>query len=267
MKLVTVSLISALFLSSPVLAQETTTQPAPSFNPTQQKAIEKIVHDYLVSQPEVLMEVAKSLQQKEQEKLKEKATKAINDKTTQIFADPNSPVVGDPKSNIAVVEFFDYQCGHCKHMVEPLYNIIKSDPNIKIIFKNFPIFGENSIYAAKAGLASQKQGKFLAFHNALLSSQKPLTPEVVLDIAKQTGLDTNQLKKDMEDPSLDQEIKNNLQLAQDLMLRGTPAFIFAKLDVDKTNKLNIVKEPLLVPGAVNEEGLKQSIQMIETSKP
>lgn len=235
-----------------------------SFTPAQQTAIEQIVHNYLVQHPEVLVQAAMALQQKQQTQMEQQATKTIPTIAQELFGDPNSPVAGNPNGTITVVEFFDYQCPHCKDMTPLLNNIVQSNKNVRLVFKQLPIFGANSIFAAKAALAAQQQGKYLALHDALMNTRTPLTNDVVLDIAKQVGLNIPQLQKAMKSPVFDQEIKQDDQLASSLKLTGTPGLVIAKVSVDpKTHKVTSVNNPLLIPGAVDEPTLEKAIAQVE----
>lgn len=237
------------------------------FDADQQKAIQQIVHDYIVNQPQVLVEASNNLRIQQQKQWTESVNKKINENVQKIFLDPANPVAGNAKSDIVMVEFFDYQCIHCKKMVAPIDKVIKSDPNLKVIFISYPIFGETSLYAAKAALAAEKQGKFLVFHDALMNATQPLSPDLILKIANEVKLNTAQLQKDMNDPAIDEELKNNRQLGQDLMLGGTPTFIFAKLAANnEKNTASIINNPLIVPGEVSEAGLKKSIEIVTNAK-
>ena len=233
----------------------TTTAPASTatFTPGQVNNIEKIVHDYLVQHPEVLVEASKALQQKMQEKQQEEAVSAISKNAQELFNDPNSPVVGNPNGSVTIVEFFDYQCGHCKEMSKTMQDLLTANKNVKLVLKELPIFGGNSQIAAKAALASVKQGKFYAFHKAMLGASNPLNKDKIFDTAKSVGLNIDQLKKDMESPEVAAQVKANFKLAQTLHLAGTPAFILS-------NKAN--DQFKFVPGATSQQNLQQLIDTL-----
>ncbi len=232
-----------------------------SFNPAQTVAIQKIVHDYLVNNQQVLMEAATALQKQQQQQWQDTAKKAVPEIAQQLFANAESPVTGNPKGDVVMVEFFDYQCPHCKEMGPEIAGLLTTDKNLRVVYKTLPIFGNNSEFAAKAALAAEKQGKFMALHEALLNStQDRLTNDVVLKLAQQAGLNIKQLQKDMQDPAIAQELKSNYALAKTLQLSGTPGFVFAKATIDdKTHQVTDLKNPLLIPGAVDQSTLAEAI--------
>lgn len=202
------------------------TQPGQTFTPEQTKQIESIVHNYLIQNPQVMVQVFNSLQKQQEVQMAKKAKQAITSKIKGIFESSTSPVVGNVKGKVTLVEFFDYQCPHCKAMVPTLNALIKANPELRIVYKELPIF-PNSDFISKAALASIAQGKYDAFHNALMKAADPISKNDVLRIAESVGLNVTQLKADMNKPTVTAEVNQNQQLAQDLGLAGTPAFIVA----------------------------------------
>lgn len=223
------------------------------FSQEQQKDIQKIVHDYLVSNPEVLIEASQALQNKEIEKNKKQAMQGINNSKAKLFNDTNSPSAGSASPDAIVVEFFDYQCSHCKEMNSTITKLLDNKKNVKVIFKEFPIFGATSNYAAQMALAAAKQGKYMELHDALLKSNESLTESKIQEIAKSAGLDVEKLKTDMNDPSVKQEIKDNYELAKALGLNGTPSFILSNKNMTQFD---------FIPGAAPEDSFQKSIDEI-----
>jgi len=223
------------------------------FNPEQKAAIEKIVHDYLVTNPNVLIEASQALRSQEQQKMLKQAEKAITQNAKQLFNAKLSPVVGNKKGNVTLVEFFDYQCIHCKQMTSVIKQLKTNDKKLRIVYKEFPIFGANSQFAAKAAIASVKQGKYAAFHNALMNVKQALNKDKVMQIAKSVGLNTKRLAKDMKDPAIQKELDANLKLAQKMGIIGTPAFVVAKNPFKKSQKA------YFVPGATSKAMLQNLI--------
>lgn len=228
-----------------------------TFTPAQEQEIQRIIKNYLIKNPEVLLDASKALQQKEEAKAQQEALSAITANIKSLFNNPKSPTAGNPNGSIQIIEFFDYQCGHCKAMAATIEDILKSNPNIKLIFKELPIFGGNSRFAAKAALASTAQGKYFAFHNALFNAESALNPTVIFNIAKSIGLDTDKLKQTMNKPWINRELRNNFLLAQELRLVGTPAFIISNKDHTKFR---------FIPGATSEDDFKQQIQQVQSAK-
>lgn len=163
---------------------------------------------------------------------------AFAQSVTPLFHGNNDPVAGNPKGKVTVVEFFDFQCSHCAAMAPVMESVIKSNPNVRVVFKDLPIRGPVSLYATKAALAANKQGKYGVFSHALFKANEPLTETTILDIAKKTGLNINKLKKDMESSSITDQIKANYKLAKDWQLTGTPAFFVGKTDAQNNEQVN-----------------------------
>ncbi len=242
-------------------AAEKHPKPALPFSDTQKHEIEKIVHDYLVSDPKTLVEATRALQVKEEEQAQQTTLKAIEDNKAAIFNDPNVPsyYAGVGKPSATIVEFFDYQCGHCKNMEPIIQKIIKKNKNVKVIFREFPFLGSDSEYAAKAALASAKQGKYYAFHNALFDSQSRLTKVEVLKLAKSAGLNVAQLKKYMKknSASIDTALKANQELAESLHLMGTPAFVIGVGEMTDSADKNLPAHVYFVPGETSQDNLEK----------
>lgn len=246
---------TALGLTSiTTLAAATTAAPtnAASFSAEQKAQIEQVIHDYLVTKPEVLIEASKALQQKQMAEVSNKAKEAITKNAASLFNAGQAPKFGNANGDITIVEFLDYQCGHCKTMSPVIAELIKADPKVQVVIRGLPIFGEASKTATKAVIASTKQGteKFVKFNEALLATNEPLNEKNIFAIAKKSGLDTVKLKKDMAAKEVEAQVNENFRLAREIGLMGTPAFILAKRDLSKTE---------FVPGATTKEDLSALI--------
>ena len=230
------------------------------FSKQQKGNIEKIVHDYLVEHPEVLIEASRVLQVRQHKQMLASASENILKNAPQLFDSKNS-VVGNPKGQVTIVEFFDYQCGHCKNMSPVISALIQKNKDLRVVLKQFPIFGESSEYAAKAVLASQKQGKFQVFHEALMKTEEKLSQKEVLAIAKSQGLNLVKLEQDLKDPAVIKELDDNMKLAKALHLSGTPAFVVGSTPAGlfKAGKPNI-----LLPGEVSEAELQKLIEQLKS---
>jgi protein-disulfide isomerase len=260
----TTSLLLAAALiavSAPGYAQDTTTSPVPATTATstitvgsgsgkaltdaQRSEVEDVIKNYLVNKhPEVLMEAMKELQKRDQAGAEAKSKEAVTNFKDKIFNDPTSPVGGNPKGDVTMVEFFDFQCGYCKMSEEGTEKELKTDGNIRFIYKDFPILGPMSTTASKAALASVNQGKYIKFHDALMNKKDHLTEDMIYQIAKEIGLDVEKLKKDMNDPEIAKIIEANLKLGNDIGVRGTPMFIIGDQ---------------IYPGALQPEQLKKAV--------
>ena len=198
---------------------------AESFNAAQKTEFEKLVHDYLLEHPEILRDMANKLEANDKLAADNTRNSVLSTQAKNIFHNPIDAVVGNPKGDITVVEFMDYNCGWCKKSVKELQSLVASDKNVRVVLKEFPIFGEGSEYAARAALASVKQNKYWQLHQALFASESKVTVEVVDQIAQEQGIDVAKMKIDMKSPEIDAAVKANQAMAQSLALTGTPAFI------------------------------------------
>lgn len=170
-----------------------------------------------------------------------------------LLHDANNPVGGNPQGNVTMVEFFDYQCSHCRQMATTVEALRAANPNLRIVYKAWPFTGPSSVYASKAGLAAVSQGKYEVLHNALMRANVPLTNQEILATAKAVGIDTARLQRDMANPAYDAAFKANEQLAKELELTGTPAFVIAKTNgTDKNSSF-------LVPGLAQQSALQGMI--------
>lgn len=219
--------------------------------PEQRQQVEQIIHDYLLANPEFLIEVLKSADAKAKQKQQEQARAALREKREELLNDPSSPVGGNTKGDVTIVEFFDYQCPYCKQVEPSVQALIKEDAKLRIVYKEFPILGPMSIYASHVALAALKQSKYERFHAPMMSAKGPITEDSIMKIAAESGLDLVKLKLDMKAPELDVAIKRNYALADALSINGTPAFVIG----DK-----------LLPGAVDLATLKHALDEARKSR-
>lgn len=220
---------------------------AATFNDEQRNEIGSIVREYMLNNPELLREVLQELEKKEAAEDGAKLKVAIKDNADQIFRSSLDLVAGNPNGNVTMVEFFDYNCGYCKRAMPDVMRMVEEDGDLKLVMKEFPILGPGSLAAAKAALASKKQGKYLDFHLAMLGHEGHLEADTVMDVAKSVGLDIERLKADMASEDVGNILEANMELAQKLGIQGTPAFV-----VDET----------LIPGAIGYEGLSASVRQV-----
>lgn len=183
---------------------------------------------YLLANPEVLIESVNGLQARRQAAEENELTAVISQRHDEIFNDPGSPVGANPTGDAILVEFFDYNCPYCRQATPMLDSLEQEDKGLRLVFKEYPILGPGSVFAARAALASQKQGKYLAFHKAMMTHQGRITETSSLEVAATVGLDLEQLQQDMKDPAIDEIIKRNIALAQALRISGTPSFVVGK---------------------------------------
>lgn len=239
------------------------TAQAADMSAAQKKQVQDVVRDYLVQNPDVIIQALQSYQQKQMDEAK-KTIQKTQDTSPQfadaLFHQASDPVAGNPNGKITVVEFFDYQCPHCVDMTPVVEGLIKSNPDVKVVFKEFPIRGPISEVATKAALAAKEQGKYFEFHKALMNSkQEPLTEDAIYQAAKSVGIDVDKLKAAMKSGNVDQQIKANYKLAQQLGLLGTPALFIAKSDVSKTSPATAI---VFIPGQADSAQMNQAIDKV-----
>ena len=212
--------------------------------------IRQVVKDYLIKNPEVMLEVQDALNDKQEKKIAESQTSTLQSKKDEIFNSPNDAVLGNPKGSVTLVEFFDYNCGYCKKSYPDLENLIKSDPKLRIVIKDFPILGPDSVKAHIVARAVMKimPEKYAEFHKELLTIPGRSNEEKAIKIAVKLGVDEQKLRSTMQDESLQQAFVDNGQLAYALGINGTPSYILGN---------NVLV------GAVGENILKAKIVELE----
>ncbi len=211
------------FLAFFTLAFSSTTM-ASSFEIKDQKAFEQLVHDYIMDNPEVIIQAVDKYKSNEAQRQQDKTAQAVKDNLKSLTA-KSLPSIGNPDADVTVVEFFDYNCGYCKKAFPDLVNLVKSDKNVRVVFQDFPILSEDSKTAALWALAAHKQGKYFEFHQAIMKHRGPKNEANLLKIAREIGLDEVKLQKDAESKAIAKQLDKNYQIAREIGITGTPAFI------------------------------------------
>ncbi len=197
----------------------------------QRSDVEQIVREYLVSHPELLIDMSNSLRAKQEAEQEKADVTLINQHRQAIYNQAQDPIGGNVKGSITIVEFFDYNCGYCKRAKPAVMEVLGENKEIRYIYKEFPILSETSYLASRAALAVQRlhPEKYEAFHNALMSRQSPLKDERELaTVAKEQGLDWGAIQAKAKSPEIEKQLQENHKLAQQLGLTGTPAFIIGE---------------------------------------
>jgi protein-disulfide isomerase len=195
------------------------------FSGDQKKAIEKIIKDYLVANPEVLQEAMSVYEAKMEKAQAEKAKVALSENAKEIYRRANAPVAGNADGDITVTEFFDYNCGYCKKSLPDITKLIGEDKKVRVVFKEFPILSKGSEEAAKVALAARIQGKYWEVHTALLEAKGQANEASAMKIAEKLGLDLVKLKADMEGAEVKAELASVKELAAKMGINGTPHFL------------------------------------------
>ena len=228
---------------------------AQSFNDTQRGDIEKIVREYLIAHPEVLEEAMNELSKRQAAAEAAKHASGVADNADAIFNSPRNVTLGNKDGDVTFVEFFDYNCGYCKRAMTDMMDLMKADPKLKVVLKEFPVLSAGSVEAAQVAVAVRMQDptgkKYLDFHQKLLGGRGQADKARALAAAKDLGLDMAKLEKDMTSPEAKATSEENFKLAEAMGMNGTPSYVIGKQ---------------IVVGAVGFDGLKEKISQARCGK-
>jgi protein-disulfide isomerase len=211
-------------------------------NQMSQENIEKIIENFLIKNPQLLRSVLDNYKKNTELEKKKKAIQSLKS-----FKNPG---IFQKNADVTIYEFFDYNCGYCKSVVKTIMETISEDKKINVVFVEFPILSQQSYTAAVAALASKKQNLYSKFHLSLMKIRGKVDDKRVFKTAKEIGLDVQQLKIDMNDPDISNQLNKNREIANLLNLNGTPAFIIGDV---------------IYPGALSKENLKEIIKKVRES--
>jgi protein-disulfide isomerase len=246
-KLAPVLLALAVFGVPAALAQ--------GFTDTQRGDIEVIVRNYLIAHPEVLEEAMTELTKRQTAAEAQKHEASITENADTIFNSPRGVTLGNKDGDVTFVEFFDYNCGYCKRAMADMLDLLKNDPKLKVVLKEFPVLSDGSVEAARVAVAAHMQDptgkKYLDFHQKLLGGRGPADKARAMAAAKDAGFDLAKLEKDMATPEVKATIEENFKLAEAMGMNGTPSYVIGKQ---------------VVIGAVGLDGLKEKISNARCGK-
>jgi protein-disulfide isomerase len=229
---------------------------ADEFSASQRSEVERIIREYLIAHPEVLQDAMNELDKRQTAAQTEKHKSAIKQYSEALFNSPRQVVLGNPNGNVTFVEFFDYNCGYCKRAMDDMLALLKDDPKLKVVLKEFPVLGPGSVEAAQVAIAVNMQDKtgkkYLEFHQRLLSGRGEANKARALAVAKDIGLDMARLDKDLASPEVKATLQESFKLAEALGLNGTPSYVIGD---------NVVI------GAVGLEALKEKVNTSRCGKP
>ncbi len=214
------------------------------FTPAQRAEIVEILRQALREDPTILRDAIGGLEAAEQAARATAQREAIGAQEAALFRDAADPVKGNPRGDVTLVEFFDARCGYCKQLHPTMEALIRRDPNLRVVMKDLPILGPNSVLASRALLAAQRQGGYSRLYDALMALRGEPTEPVLRQQAERAGLDWARLRRDMDDPAVAARIQANMALAQTLGIEGTPALVIGRT---------------LVPGAVDLPTLERLV--------
>jgi protein-disulfide isomerase len=239
---------AAMILPQPALAQ--------SFTEQQKGEIQKIIREYLLANPEVLEEVSAELNKRQAVAEAAKQTSAVKKHSEALFNSPRGVVLGNREGDVNFVEFFDYNCGYCKRAMLDMLELMKADPKVRVVLKEFPVLGQGSVEAAQVGVAVRMQDptgkKYLDFHQKLLNSRGAIDKAKAIAAAKESGLDMARIEKDLASPEIKATLEESFRMAEDIGLNGTPSYVIGQQ---------------VVVGAVGLAPLREKIALARCGKP
>lgn len=228
--------------------------PAAAFTDAEKQEMGPIIRDYLLQHPEVLQEAISVLESRQMVADAAQRQKAVADMKQLLVDSPRGVVVGNPKGDVTLVEFFDYNCGYCKKALSDLQDIIKQDPNLRVVLKEFPVLGQGSVEAAQVAVAVRMVApdKYMAFHQALLGGRGQADRAKALAAAKEVGIDPALIQKQASSPELNATLDESMKIAEALALNGTPSYVVGDQ---------------VVIGAVGADKLKSAIADARKAQP
>ena len=204
---------------------------------TDRATLNSIIEDFIRNNPEIVRDTLIALAAREEAERKQTGLAKVRD-------DQGDPVMGNANGTITLYEFSDYNCGYCKRVFEPIQQLVRDNPDVRLVIKEFPILSQSSLVAAKAAIAAEMQGKFGDYHIAMMTYRGQITDAVVMRMAAQAGVDIEQLKSDMESPKTIAIIQRTREAAAALEINGTPGLVVGDT---------------VVPGAI---GLDELVKLI-----
>jgi protein-disulfide isomerase len=232
------ALLIAVAAAAPARAQ--------SFSDVQRGEIERIVKEYLIAHPEVLQEVITELEKRTNAAELEKQTAGVRQHKEALFNSTHQVTLGNPQGDVTMVEFFDYNCGYCKRALSDMLQLLKTDPKLKVVLKEYPVLGPGSLEAAQVAVAVRMQDKtgkkYLDFHQRLLGTRGPADKAHALAAAKEAGFDMTRLEKDLESDEVRETLRENMKVAEAIGLNGTPSYIIGSDVVIGAQGYDVLKE-------------------------
>jgi protein-disulfide isomerase len=209
--------------------------------------IKELALEAIRDNPQIIIEAVQLLEAQQAAAQATAQSDVLENQRYFLERDPNAPVLGNPEGDVTVVEFFDYNCPYCRRAMAEVQGLLDADQNVRLVYREWPILGEGSVFAAKAALAARRQGKYEEFHWALMSLKERAEEASVMRLAKEIGLDIEQLRADMEASEVQDHIDTTMRLSQALGFNGTPSFVIGDN---------------LVPGFVEQERLEALVEQV-----
>jgi protein-disulfide isomerase len=217
---------------------------AQGFSPEQRDEIVRILREALARDPSILRDALTAMQEQDEQARAEARLAAIRVERAALLRDPADPVRGNPAGDVTIVEFFDVRCAFCRRLHPEMEALLAADPGVRVVMKDLPILGPQSVVASRALLAAHRQGGYARLHDALLRLRGEPTEAAIQAEARRAGLDWARLRRDMEDPAILARIEGNVALARRIGIDWTPALIIGDT---------------VVPGAVDQATLAAAV--------
>jgi protein-disulfide isomerase len=218
--------------------------PAQAQQTLSKEQVQNIVKEYLLENPEIIIESLEAYRTNQERSMQATAAENIK-KHLATLTSKDAPSVGKADASVTIVEFFDYNCGYCRRALEDIQKFVDANEDVRFVFQEMPILSPASEDMAKWSLAAHKQGKYFEFHSALMHSRGAKNAEGYKKIGQDLGLDVKKLEKDATSSAVERQLQTSVQIARDIGVRGTPAFII---------------DGQLYPGYLGEQGLRQAIE-------
>ena len=218
---IAMALVAGFATASPARAQ---------MSAAQRTEIEGVIKDYLMKNPEVIREVLVEMERKQKADEESARTKAVTDLAPTLFNSSRQAVMGNPNGKITLVEFFDYNCGYCKKALDDVAKLVKAEPELRLVIKDFPVLGPGSVEAAEIATALRNQmkgDKYWQYHTKLMMTRGQIGKAQALAVAKELGADMDKLAKDAASPETRASLQEVMMIADKLQLTGTPTFVLA----------------------------------------
>ena len=190
--------------------------------------VKELVLEAIRDNPGIVLEAIQMIEKREKTAKAFEVKQVLTSNRDALERDPNAPVFGNPEGDVTVVEFFDYNCPYCRRVKPHMEALLAADKNVRVVYREWPILGEGSVFAARAALASREQGKYDEFHWAMMELKGRVEESNVMQAAEKLGIDTAQLRRDMESPKINEHIETSMRLARSLGFNGTPSFVIGE---------------------------------------
>lgn len=245
------AILPKIFMALALTASVVSAQPAAALDDAQKKEFGDFIKQYLIENPEIMLDVQNALQKKQEAARLVKANATISENKAAIFDSKYDMALGNPKGDVTIVEFFDYNCSYCRRALSDMQTILKKDPNIRFVLKEFPILGPESVAAHKVSAAFRRLApeKYSQFHIALLGSDGRANEASAIEVAQSLGVSEKEIRAEMAKDPTDASVQETYSLAQSLGITGTPSYVIGNE---------------LVQGAVGYEDLETKVKNMRT---